>query len=507
MEFIDLFDTTQPEELLRDYCSRAKPGADKINYEKFAQNFSKTKTELKNRIVAGKYKFTRFELTPKVKTHNKLPRPIFKCTIRDRLVAKLMCIHMQEHSSVPLRQTRSGILEQIKETLQSKCADGEYRFNYYLRLDISSYFDSINRSLLRSQLEHDCYDTGFLYLVDKLFTTMDISMIIPSGAGVPQGISVSSLLAERYLLEFDQKYTSAPYNNFLAFFRYVDDILILVQDKKNLDQIRKQILFELVSTYGLSINPDKISDGCLNQNIEQLNQDTDRLNQYINQLNQYINRVDYLGVTLYGRTLEISESQIRRVEQQLNELFLQYRRSLKTKNTHLLQDNSPRALTWLIARLNLLITGYTYSRKNGNNQTEIGRYGWIQTSLPRQVQRTDRLKDLDRHVGALIHSYLQASDSQAVQKQCKSFYKAYQHCRYKPDSEYIPNLERIAQDPLKMYRLTCDLSLVDIKYGFPYDTDKVPENFAEKVGKPLKTYFRNTMYIANRNLTSNILYW
>lgn len=485
MEFIDLFDTTQPEELLHDYCSRAKPGVDKINYEKFAQDFSKTKTELKNRIAANKYKFTRFELAPKLKTHNKLPRLIFKCTIRDRLVAKLMCVHMLEHSDVTLRRTRSGVLEQIKEALQANRTDGEKQFNYYLRLDISSYFDSINRSLLRSQLEHDCYDASFLHLVDKLFTTMDHSMLIPSGTGVPQGVSVSSLLAERYLLELDQKYNRPPYSNFLAFFRYVDDILILLQDEQVLERMRKQIPFELISTYGLSVNPDKISDGCLNQNAQ----------------------VDYLGITLHGRTLEISKNQIKKVEQQLNELFLQYRRSLKAKNRHLLQANPSRALAWLIARLNLLITGYTYSRKGSDGQIETVRYGWIQTSLPRQIQGTDCLKKLDHHVGALIHSYIQASDTQAVQNRCKSFYKAYQHCRYKPDSEYIPNLERIAQDPIKMYRLTCDLSLVDLKYGLPYDTDKVPDNFAEEVGKPLETYFRNTMYIANRNLTSNILYW
>ena len=63
MEFIEHFDTTKPEKLLREYCSRAKPGVDKINYEKFEQNFYKTKAALKNQIAAGKYKFTRFELT------------------------------------------------------------------------------------------------------------------------------------------------------------------------------------------------------------------------------------------------------------------------------------------------------------------------------------------------------------------------------------------------------------------------------------------------------------
>lgn len=82
MGFLEIFDTEAPRRILEDYCSRSKPGADKINYQHFKNDFDASLPLIKSRIASQKYKFTRFEVMLKVKKHYKLPRLIFKSTMQ-----------------------------------------------------------------------------------------------------------------------------------------------------------------------------------------------------------------------------------------------------------------------------------------------------------------------------------------------------------------------------------------------------------------------------------------
>lgn len=266
-KFIDIFDTEIPKQVLTDYCNRSKPGKDKINYQKFKKDFDRVVPALREQIAKETFKFTRFELALKLKKHYKLPRLIFQSSIRDRFVTKLMCIYLQNYysrvgnGSCFLTKTRNKVLDDIREALREEDKDGNLKYNYFLRLDISNYFDSINRSYLISLLEKDKLDSNFIYLVKKLFTTMDLSMDVPSGFGIPQGISVSSFLAEIYLREVEKKFRTFPYNQHIICFRYVDDLFVLAADSSSLKLAKRNILFELTSVYGLTINAEKIIEG------------------------------------------------------------------------------------------------------------------------------------------------------------------------------------------------------------------------------------------------------
>ena len=487
--FIDIFDTELPYQILNDYCNRAKPGKDKVNYKKFKQDFEKTVSVVKEQIGNKKYKFTRFELALKIKKHYKLPRLIFQSSIRDRFVAKLMCIYLQDHYAklhngvCSLIKTRNNVLDDISKALDEKTENGrQSKYNFFLRIDISNFFDSINRSYLLALLEEERFDQKFIYLVKKLFTTMDLSMDVPSGFGVPQGISVSSFLAELYLQKFEEKFRTFPYNRNIICFRYVDDIFVLSTDAESLKFAKQNILFELTSVYGLNINDEKIIEGELSKKS-----------------------ADFLGITVSNRKISISPAQVARVERQLNELFLWYRRVSKSKDKrHPLYQRQNRIISSLLARLNLLITGYMYTKKDS---TQIGRYGWIQTSLPHQIENIDALKKLDRHVGALIKHYIPAQSQVKVFQIKKSFYHAYCSSKYKNNSDgYILDRDRIAKDEKRMYQIVCDLSFVDIKRDLKYGHYE-GDRFEENVGEPLRSYFEKSLYIANRELTSDILYW
>ena len=487
-KFIDIFDTEVPYQVMNDYCNRSKPGKDKVNYKRFKRDFEKILPVVKSQISSQKFKFTRFELSLKLKKHYKLPRLIFQSSIRDRFIAKLMCIYLQVHytelynANYSLIKTRNKVLDDISRALSEKNENGEPKYKCFLRLDISNFFDSINRSRLIALLEEDNLDQDFIYLVKKLFTTMDLSMDLPSGFGIPQGISISSFLAEIYLRKFEEKFGAFPYNQNIICFRYVDDLFVLSTDERALQVARRNILFELTSVYGLTINDEKIVKGELAKES-----------------------VDFLGITVSKGKISISTAQIVRVERQLNELFLWYRRVSKSQDRrHPLYRQQSRITSSLLVRLNLLITGYTYIKKGS---TQKGRYGWIQTSLPYQIENVDALKKLDRHVGALIDHYILPEYKDNVIQSKKSFYHAYCSSKYKNNTDrYILDREEVSKDEEKMYRIVCDLSFVDIKRGLNYDHYE-HKLFVENVGESLKSYFEKTLYIANRDLTTDILYW
>lgn len=154
MEFVDIFNTDYPAKILEEYCSRAKPGADKISYKSFRTQFPQEVRKIKNRISNNKYKFTRFEIMLKARKHYKFPRLIFKSSIKDRFVAKLMSEYLHQYYAdlgyYPTK-TRDAVLTMIHDAINEQLPTGEHKYNYFLRLDISNYFDSINRQLLLSQ--------------------------------------------------------------------------------------------------------------------------------------------------------------------------------------------------------------------------------------------------------------------------------------------------------------------------------------------------------------------
>ena len=70
--------------------------------------------------------------------------------------------------------------------------------------------------------------------------------------GVPEGLPISNTLANIYMHNIDRKYRKIDY---ISYYRYVDDILILVNEDKFLD-IKKDIS-EDINELGLELNEKK----------------------------------------------------------------------------------------------------------------------------------------------------------------------------------------------------------------------------------------------------------
>ncbi|WP_171251105.1 RNA-directed DNA polymerase, partial [Acinetobacter baumannii] len=110
------------------------------------------------------------------------------------------------------------------------------------------FYPSIDRKILLKKIRSK--------IRNKYFSNLLLDALNPSKkefiSGVPQGLSISNILAHIYLIPLDKKLTS-QFN--IKYFRFVDDILILL-DMRDKNYII-EILEKEFSKLKLEIHPIK----------------------------------------------------------------------------------------------------------------------------------------------------------------------------------------------------------------------------------------------------------
>ncbi len=137
---------------------------------------------------------------------------------------------------------------------------------YYLKLDFSKYFFSINHKILKDKLSEVIKNEELLYIISIIIDSYKSSQIYDDLLGdwdfylneenkwIPIWSIISQLFANFFLDDFDK------FIRFwlkLDFVRYMDDILIL-WNKKSLSEA-KDVLFKLAWKNKLILNPKKVS--------------------------------------------------------------------------------------------------------------------------------------------------------------------------------------------------------------------------------------------------------
>lgn len=144
-------------------------------------------------------------------------------------------------------QSRNGIVRALKEALGKKYSHAIYR------LDITSFFGSIPHDELLKRLRSlKRLDTVTVTLVSRLLE--EFAVLTGTRVGIPQGVGMSSHLADFYLHEFDRRMKATP--GVLFYARYVDDMVLVLEDAVVLDTVKDEIEEEL-QKLALTINPAK----------------------------------------------------------------------------------------------------------------------------------------------------------------------------------------------------------------------------------------------------------
>lgn len=132
------------------------------------------------------------------------------------------------------------------------------RYRYALKMDIQQYFPSIDHLLLKHKLRQRIKDVKVLNLFNKIIDTapppMKLDLPTKRRTGIPIGNLTSQFLANLYLNDFDHYIKEELRVH--AYLRYVDDFIILDDDKNRLHQFRIQIQEYLAHNH-LHLHPRK----------------------------------------------------------------------------------------------------------------------------------------------------------------------------------------------------------------------------------------------------------
>ena len=237
-----------------------KAVSEKSPWWSFAFDFSRTLTLWATCFVEGSHQFSplktyRFpgeavqvwEYLDKLFVHlmYDILKPTFKAVISTR------CYHLQGPSVI------RSITQQIKRALSS----GEY--HYVIRLDIKSYFASIDHKILLQQIEAN-YDDPKLkkYLRDIITIGIDQDGVIAlPQKGIPIRSSLSPFFGALYLKPLDQAFED---RTGAVCWRFMDDVLILFKTQSQYSRAKKRV-YRILRTLKLKVSPHKTKMGRLDK--------------------------------------------------------------------------------------------------------------------------------------------------------------------------------------------------------------------------------------------------
>lgn len=148
----------------------------------------------------------------------------------------------QTYASLPNRGIHLA-LKTLREYLKDK-----NNTQYCLKIDIHHFYPSINREILKKQLRTKFKDKDVLWLMDTIIDSME------GNKGIAIGSLASQYFGNFYLSKFDhwlkeekkQKYT----------LRYCDDMVILLNSKKELHKLLNEIKIYLKENLDLELKPN-----------------------------------------------------------------------------------------------------------------------------------------------------------------------------------------------------------------------------------------------------------
>ncbi|KAF0159729.1 MAG: reverse transcriptase family protein [Syntrophaceae bacterium] len=131
------------------------------------------------------------------------------------------------------------------------------RFDWFLKLDIRKYFDSIDHGILLAALARRFREKDILLLFEKIMASYQIE----AGKGLPIGNLVSQHLANFYLSVFDHWIKEE--RKVRGYVRYMDDFLIFGHDRDQLmDEELPAIKDFTQSRLSLTVKPDIQMNRC-----------------------------------------------------------------------------------------------------------------------------------------------------------------------------------------------------------------------------------------------------
>ncbi|WP_299107191.1 reverse transcriptase domain-containing protein [uncultured Tenacibaculum sp.] len=280
----------------------------------------------------------------KLKGRNKIPRAISIPTIRDRVVLLALKEYLHEFFSDQVNRKRpNAYVKDIKKYINANKKE-----KHFVKLDIKTFYDSIDHDILLDMLKGANLDPLAINLVESAIKNPTVpintrkeeySKHTPT-IGVPQGTSISNILAQVYLQNLDKTIDKRTY----FYSRYVDDILLI--NDEPFSKFRLNNLKKVVNELNLTLHEDKEEQGLLSDSF------------------------DFLGYSIQDYNISIANKNVELFIRRIAGKFTWFKNGIERPSTRpkwLLTDND-RYKEVFLEELNESITGIISEDKN---------YGWL----------------------------------------------------------------------------------------------------------------------------------
>lgn len=382
--------------------SRSK-GLDKMSASHFETFRTSHYKKIIEKCLNGTFAFTPYLELLKIKNANTPPRTISIASIRDRLVLYVLKEGLSAKFPESINKKRPNrFIYEIKKFINESKED-----IFYIKVDIERFYDTIDRKILYATLEERGLNKTFIDLIIKAVENptvpantkkKDRTHFIKNN-GIPQGLSISNILAQIYLSSFDKDISKRKF----LYLRYVDDILIL--NEGPISNFRKSNINRSLFKLKLNLNKEKTSDGKLSEGVS-------FLSYYMNQ-----------------NIISISEKNIQIFIRRIAAKFTWYKngeRNLERREDWLQDDTRFKEV--FLEDLNEIITGSRSESKN---------YGWL--FYFSEINDLSLLFKIDK----IINSFFNALDlfGNKPPSNLKRLVKTYYSIKYKTNHSYINNYD------------------------------------------------------------------
>jgi RNA-directed DNA polymerase len=390
-DFIRLFSKKHLSEIyLNEIRFKSAQGLDHIGNQAFEDRLTENLEIIYRKVHDRTYRFSQYREKLLSRGADKYPRVISIPTIRDKLTQKALAEVLRSTfgAKIPLLHS---VLDEVISTYRAGLYTG------VLRLDVKDFYPSIMHMFLFKEIRKKIKKGEILHLINNAISQQtvyrpDRNNKKLTNKGVPQGLSISNILANIYMSPLDNKYANI---STIKYFRYVDDILVFC-DIKDIKAVQDEITKDC-EKLGLFLhsdkdNPSKALAGDLS------------------------NGFTYLGYSFDKLKVSVRKRSVDHLHESIIRLLTNYKYS-KTHNIEFLK--------W---GLNLRITGCIFNQS---------KYGWL--FFFSQINDLTLLGSLDHFIKT------QSKIFNVSKLKTKTFLKSYHEItRNLSKTTYIPNFDRLS---------------------------------------------------------------
>lgn len=416
-----LFQVSELENLFFEkFIDTRTKGIDRLTGAQIATRAKETFQTIERKCLSGTFSFSQYAEVLQLKGRNKAPRVISIPTIRDRLVLHqlkdLLAITFPE--CVPKARANT-VIHAISRDLRQFEDDGKTANVWVYGCDIQKFYDEIDREILLEILSRKIKSEKVLRLIESAINTptvprnykkQDINLYMRA-KGIPQGLSISNILASIYMADFDTLMKAKPFR----YFRYVDDLIFYGEE-----------------------TVIRASESLVRENLAKLHLETHPIEEHgKSHLSNLTATFGYLGYLFTMPTITVRPATVERFLQSIVGRFSDYSYNKERRKSEAKYLTDERLREIFLSELNERITGAISEKR---------RYGWI--SYFSEITDLPLLKRLD-HIIAKFFARLDDFENKAPEP-LKSLVRAYYEMRYSPTAGYIHNYDKIQTQTQKL---------------------------------------------------------